>query len=84
MDADGSNPVNLTNNPELVSASGPAWSPDGYKIAFISNVDGDRDIWVMDTDGTGQTLFIDNSAHEGCVSWESVNRLPPPGSDSPT
>ncbi|MDJ0953768.1 MAG: Ig-like domain-containing protein [Acidimicrobiia bacterium] len=81
MDADGSNPVNLTNNPEPVSAYGPAWSPDGSKIAFISNIDGDRDLWVMNPDGTGQTLLIDNASHEWSVAWESVNRRPVAGDD---
>ncbi len=35
MDADGSNPVNLTNDP-TASESDPAWSPDGTRIAFTA------------------------------------------------
>ncbi len=76
MNADGSNPVRLTDYPPFVAAYGPAWSPDGTKIAFISSVEGDRDIWVINPDGTDQTLLIDNSVHEWNVSWESVNRNP--------
>ena len=33
MDADGSNPTRLTDNPALELL--PKWSPDGTKIAFI-------------------------------------------------
>ena len=30
----------------------PAWSPDGTKIAFASNRDGNHEIYVMNADGT--------------------------------
>ena len=29
----------------------PAWSPDGSKIVFMSDRDGDIEIYVMDADG---------------------------------
>ena len=32
----------------------PTWSPDGTKIAFVSDRDGDMEIYTMNTDGTGQ------------------------------
>jgi Tol biopolymer transport system component len=43
--ADGSNPLNLTNNP--ASDSQPAWSPDGTRIAFASDRDGNSEIYSM-------------------------------------
>jgi Tol biopolymer transport system component len=32
----------------------PAWSPDGSKIAFVSNRDGNYEIYIMDKNGTNQ------------------------------
>src|SRR5207302_2193555 len=40
MDADGSNQTRLTNNP--AHDGEPAWSPDGAKIVFVSQRDGNR------------------------------------------
>jgi WD40-like Beta Propeller Repeat len=33
------------------SAASPAWSPDGRKIAFISDQNGTPKVWVMSADG---------------------------------
>lgn len=30
----------------------PVWSPDGQRIAYISNDEGNRDLWVMQVDGS--------------------------------
>ena len=55
MNADGSNMVNLTNKPGNYLGpawSGPAWSPDGSKIAFNIVVGYDSNIWVINIDGS--------------------------------
>ncbi len=49
MNEDGSNLVNLTQNPGADDS--PVWSPDGTKIAFVSDRDGNTQIYVMDADG---------------------------------
>src|SRR6266540_95365 len=50
MNADGSGQANLTHEARTDDL-GPAWSPDGTKIAFA----GEGDIYVINPDGSGQT-----------------------------
>ncbi|MBI5957347.1 MAG: PD40 domain-containing protein [Chloroflexi bacterium] len=53
MDADGSNPFNLTQWDENANQSF-SWSPDGRQIAFTSQWAGSfsSDIWLVNSDGT--------------------------------
>ncbi|MEO6212730.1 MAG: multicopper oxidase domain-containing protein [Vicinamibacterales bacterium] len=51
MDADGSNIAQLTPTDAAVDAR-PEWSPDGRRIAFQSNRDGNNEIHVMNADGS--------------------------------
>jgi TolB protein len=54
MNADGSNQrISIP-----VGASSLAWSPDGSRIAFVSQVGSGNDIWVMNADGTNRTKLI--------------------------
>jgi Tol biopolymer transport system component len=50
VSADGSGPVNLTRN--SCADDEPDWKPDGTRIAWESDRDGDFEIWVMDADGS--------------------------------
>lgn len=50
INADGSNLRNLTHQPALDLY--PAWSPDGTRIAFISNRNGKGEVCIMRPDGT--------------------------------
>lgn len=40
---------------QLASATFPAWSPGGSRIAFSLSSGGDSGLYVMNADGTGQT-----------------------------
>jgi Tol biopolymer transport system component len=67
-DADGSEPVQLTTDPAFDRS--PRWSPDGTKIAFSSNRDGDFEIFVMNADGSDQTQLTFNAgAQDRIPSW---------------
>ena len=50
----------LTNNGAVDSY--PAFSPDGSKILFTSDRDGNSEIYSMNADGSGQTNLTNNEA----------------------
>ena len=61
MQSDGTNTTRLTYNPALDEQS--SWSPDGEKIAFTSDRDGNTEIYVMNaSDGTNTTRLTYISA----------------------
>ncbi len=76
MNPDGTNLTNLTADTSTsVSEGGPAWSPDGTKIAFASNLNNKsagylNDIYVMDADGSNPKRLTNNDYREQFVgSW---------------
>ena len=69
VNADGSDLVELTNG-EI--DSGPAWSPDGSKIAFSRDVPGGYDIHVMNADGSNVMRLTDVTGN--FASWSPDGR----------
>ena len=68
MDADGGNRENLSNHP--VDDEDPDWSPDGTKIAFISDRNhSEYQIYVMDADGTNQIKLTDGPLEKRDPDW---------------
>jgi dipeptidyl aminopeptidase/acylaminoacyl peptidase len=48
----------------------PAWSPDGWKIAYTYVFGGeDEDIWVMNADGTSQTPLTSGHRRDRWPAW---------------
>ena len=61
-----SNLAQLTKlTPDTTSASDPAFSPDGARIAFVSLRDGNPEIYVMNADGTGATRVTNDPQPDG-------------------
>jgi tetratricopeptide (TPR) repeat protein len=70
MDVDGGNEVQLTSNHGNNRA--PVWSPDGTKIAFVSDVDGDHGIFIMNADGSGMHQVTHNTVGDWTSHWADV------------
>ena len=49
--------------------TGPVLSPDGTQIAFISDRDGDWEIFVMDADGSNETQLTFNNDNDWGPVW---------------
>ena len=72
MDADGSGPRNLTQNP--AKDVRPAWSPDGRSIAFVSRRDSQSEIYVMNADGSGKRNLTRDRANDDYPTWSPDGR----------
>ena len=53
MNTDGSGQTRLDERPGVDQQ--PTWSPDGQKIAFASQRDGNQEIYSMNADGSGRS-----------------------------
>lgn len=64
---DGSELTNLTDAPGNNFMGD--WSPDGQRIVFISQRDGNRELYVMNADGSNQTRLTDGGWENSLPRW---------------
>jgi Tol biopolymer transport system component len=76
MNADGTRQTRLTNAPDACPTQPfdcgdqqPAWSPNGRKIVFTSDRDGNDEIYVMNANGTRQTRLTNNVGRDVKPQW---------------
>jgi TolB protein len=68
MQADGANPVNLTN--DKAEDDFPEFSPDGKRIAWTKGGHGrSGELWVMNADGSGKKQLTFDSFSDLYASW---------------
>jgi Tol biopolymer transport system component len=70
--ADGSGLRNLT--PKPVAYAHLAWSPNGRKLAFVSDRDGNSEVYVMNADGSGQRNLTRHPAFDAEPAWSPDGR----------
>jgi TolB protein len=85
LNADGSGRVQLTQTPlwegirpdeesRLWNNVAPAWSPDGSRIAFLTDRSGRWEIWVMNADGSDQQpLFSEEINNQLDINYDFVD-----------
>ncbi|MEQ1765107.1 MAG: carboxypeptidase regulatory-like domain-containing protein [Pyrinomonadaceae bacterium] len=65
-------PQNLTNH--LANERSPVWSPDGQKIAFASDRDGNWEIYVVNADGSNPLRLTNKLAVDDEPTWSPDSR----------
>ena len=73
MNADGTNHRALTSTPEADEGS-PAFSPDGKRIAFDTDRDGNYEIYVADADGRNQRRLTKHPGRDLSPAWSMDSR----------
>jgi TolB protein len=67
MEASGNKQTRLTYN--KIADYQPVWSPGGRKIVFVSKLDGDPDIFMMNDEGEDQVRLTNNDDIDVAPDW---------------
>jgi TolB protein len=71
MNADGSNPRNLTNSPETTETA-PAWSPDGTRLAYAAKTGFQIRLYVVDLAADGAITQLTDFRFD---NWRTLSRV---------
>jgi TolB protein len=66
---DGSNLIHLTHDDS--NNKSPKISPDGSQIAYLSNRDGNQEVYMMNVDGSNQKRLTFNRVEEWDPAWSA-------------
>ncbi|KZN52332.1 hypothetical protein N474_23100 [Pseudoalteromonas luteoviolacea CPMOR-2] len=66
---DGSNMVKLTN--DATDNRAPRLSPDGNHIVYLSNRDGNQEVYIMDINGKNQKRLTFNQVEDWDATWSA-------------
>ena len=67
MNTDGSDRINLSDRQE--DETTPVWSPGADRLAFVSQRDGNREIYITDLSGSNVVNFSNNLADDWTPAW---------------
>jgi Tol biopolymer transport system component len=73
MRPDGSDRRRLTEAP-TGSHLQPRWSPDGRRVVFTNDRDGDEELYVINADGSGMKAITDNGLNDWDPGWSPDGR----------
>jgi Tol biopolymer transport system component len=72
MNIDGSNSTRLTRDSVAVNTD-PSWSPDGTKIVFSSDRDGNSNIYMINADGTETRRITSDPGEDVTPFWATID-----------
>jgi Tol biopolymer transport system component len=52
----------------------PVWSPDGRRIAFLSRRDGNKEVYAVNADGSGQRRLTRDASNSATPAWSLDGR----------
>lgn len=68
MNINGTGATKITKDQPKYNGT-PAWSPDGNKIAFVSDRDHNLEIYLMNVNGSGQTNLTNSAGSDQSPLW---------------